>query len=47
MNKMIESTQIDSYKFEIDEGCVFQYFEEDIHMHGDDKPQIYHLSWSS
>lgn len=40
MNKMIESTQIDSYKFETDKRCGFQYVEEDIPMHRGDKPQI-------
>lgn len=38
MNKMIETTQINSHKFEIDEDCGFQYVE-DIRMYGDDKPQ--------
>lgn len=39
MNQMSVSTQIDTYKFEIDYGYGFQYIEEDIHMNGNDKLQ--------
>lgn len=39
MNQISTSNKIKAYKFEIDDGCGFQYIEGDFHMHGDDKPQ--------
>lgn len=39
MKQMSVSTQMDTYKFEIDDGYGFQYIEEDIHMHGNKKLQ--------